>query len=735
MKIKTIIAAIAMATIATAAGAQTTKGSGTGTYNRKLTEVKALIGQMTIEEKISQLTNWTPGVERLGIKPYNWWNESLHGVARNGRATVFPMPIGLGATFDPSLIHLMGDAISTEARAKFIAAQRIENYAQYAGLTFWSPNINIFRDARWGRGMETYGEDPYLTGTMGTAYVMGLQGNDPFYLKAAACAKHYAVHSGPEGTRHSANVEPSKHDLYETYLPAFKQLVQRGHVESVMGAYNRVYGESASGSKLLLTDILRRDWGFNGHVVSDCGAVTDIYEGHRIAKSEAEAAAIALKNGLNVECGSSMQHLQEALDEGILTEKDLDEALIPLFMTKAKLGILTEDPDCPYNNVDADNVNSDRHASIALKAAEESMVLLKNKDNLLPLSKEQKTMFIMGPAATDVFYMMGNYFGLSGHYTSYLEGIISRVSMGTTVNYKQGFLQSSPSDSANSWAIGEFLGADVSVLFVGNNGNTEGEEGDAISSPATGDRSSLDLPESQREILQIIKDRRRPEHKIITVVTGGSPLDLKLVEEISDAVIFAWYPGQEGGEALGRLMFGEADFSGRLPITFPSSLEKIPALDDYSMMGRTYKYQSDNIMYPFGYGLTYGDISYGDVEINNVDRAKNYDGKKALAVSCNITNSGQKEATEVAQLYLSAPGAGVDTPIASLIGFTRVTIPAGQSRVVNFTITPEQLQTVQADGTSRLLKGTYTIHVSAAAPGTRTMELGVACSEKSISIK
>lgn len=724
-----------MTLITTAAGAQTTKGSGTDTYNRKLSEVKALIGQMTIEEKISQLTNWTPGIERLGIKPYNWWSESLHGVARNGRATVFPMPIGLGATFDPSIIHLMGDAISTEARAKFAAAQRIGNYAQYAGLTFWSPNINIFRDARWGRGMETYGEDPYLTGIIGTAYVLGLQGNDPFYLKAAACAKHYAVHSGPEGTRHSANVEPSKHDLYETYLPAFKQLVQKGHVESIMGAYNRVYGESASGSRLLLTDILRRDWGFNGHVVSDCGAVTDIYEGHHIAKSEAEAAAIALKNGLNVECGSSMQHLQEALDEGIISEHDLDEALTPLFMTKAKLGILTNDPACPYNNVEASTVNSDEHAAIALKTAEESMVLLKNNNSLLPLDKDQKTMFIMGPAATDVFYMMGNYFGLSGHYTSYLEGIISKVGIGTTVNYKQGFLQSSPSDSANSWAIGEFLDADVSVLFVGNNGNTEGEEGDAISSPATGDRSSLDLPESQQEILRIIKERRRPEHKIITIVTGGSPLDLKLVEEVSDAVIFAWYPGQEGGEALGRLMFGEADFSGRLPITFPSSMEKIPALDDYSMMGRTYKYQSEDIMYPFGYGLTYGNISYGPLEVCNVDRAKAIDGKKALAVSCTLTNNGNKGATEVAQLYLSTPGAGIDTPIASLIGFTRIAIPAGQSREVNFTITPEQLKSVQADGTSQLLKGSYTIHVAGAAPGARTEELGVAGSEKSIGIK
>ncbi|MBQ4174824.1 MAG: glycoside hydrolase family 3 protein, partial [Prevotella sp.] len=346
-----------------------------------------IIKQMTLEEKFSQMMNETPGISRLGIEPYDWWNEALHGVARSGRATVFPQPIGMGATFDPDLVKEVGDAIATEGRAKYIVARKNKNYARYTGLTFWSPNINIFRDPRWGRGMETYGEDPYLTGTMGTAFVQGIQGDDPVYLKAAACGKHYAVHSGPEATRHSVNVEPSKRDLWETYLPAFKMLVEKGKVEIIMGAYNRVYGESASGSKFLLTDILRNQWGFKGHIVSDCGAVTDIYSGHKIAKTEAEACAIAIKAGLNVECGTTFKALKTALDEQLLTEGDIDKALMPLMMTRLKLGLLKPDKQCPYNEMDESVIGSEKHIALARKVAEESMVLLKN-DGVLPLKKD-----------------------------------------------------------------------------------------------------------------------------------------------------------------------------------------------------------------------------------------------------------------------------------------------------------------------------------------------------------
>ena len=681
-------------------------------------KAREVISQMTVDEKISQMMNDAPGIERLGIKPYNWWSEGLHGVGRNGRATVFPQPIGLGATFNPELVQQIGAAISTEGRAKFNVAQKINNYSIYAGLTYWSPNVNIFRDPRWGRGMETYGEDPYLSGTIGAAYVKGMQGDDPFYLRAAACGKHYAVHSGPEKDRHSFNAIPSKKDLFETYLPAFKMLVQQGRVEAIMGAYNRVYGESASGSKLLLLDVLRKDWGFKGHVVSDCGAVTDIFTGHHIAKSHAEASAIAVKNGLNLECGGSFHALKEALEQNLLTEADLDNALMPLMMTRLKLGILFPDSQCPYNNIPESVVASDAHAAIARKAAQESMVLLKN-DNVLPINKEIKTMYVIGPYAADAFVLMGNYFGVSNRYSTYLQGIVDKVSEGTSINYKLGFLPTTPNINKMDWALGEARGADVCVVVLGNSGANEGEEGDAIASTALGDRDNISLPPHQMEFLRkLTKDNN---NKVVTVLTGGSPIDVKEISEISDAVVMAWYPGQEGGFALGDLLFGDVNFSGRLPITFPLSVDELPAFDDYTMKGRTYKYMSDNIMYPFGYGLTYSKVLYSDAKMLN----KKYKGKEPLQLQVTLRNESNRAVDEVAQVYLSAPGAGQTVPIETLISFKRVKLQPNSSQVVDFTIQPDELKMVQEDGTSKLLKGDYTVTVSSAAPGTRSQELGV----------
>lgn len=684
-------------------------------------KAQQVISQMTVDEKISQMMNDAPGIERLGIKPYNWWSEGLHGVGRNGRATVFPQPIGLGATFDPALVQQIGAAISTEGRAKFNVAQKMNNYSIYAGLTYWSPNVNIFRDPRWGRGMETYGEDPYLSGTIGAAYVKGMQGDDPFYLRAAACGKHYAVHSGPEKDRHSFDVNPSKKDLFETYLPAFKMLVQQGHVEAIMGAYNRVYGESASGSKLLLLDILRKDWGFKGHVVSDCGAVTDIFTGHNIAKSHAEASAIAVKNGLNLECGGSFKALKEALEQNLLTEADLDNALMPLMMTRIKLGILFPDSQCPYNNIPESVVACDAHAAIAREAAQKSMVLLKN-DNALPINKEIKTMYVIGPYATDAFVLMGNYFGVSNRYSTYLQGIVDKVSGGTSINYKLGFLPTTPNINDMDWALGEARGAEVCVIVMGNSGATEGEEGDAIASTARGDRDHISLPPHQMEFLRkVCKDNK---NKVVTILTGGSPIDVKEISELSDAVVMAWYPGQEGGFALGDLLFGDANFSGRLPITFPLSVDALPAFDDYSMNGRTYKYMDNNIMYPFGYGLTYGKVVYSDVKM----LTPKYKGKEPLQMQAALRNESDCEVEEVMQIYLSAPDAGQNTPIETLVGYKRVKLQPNSSQVVDFTIQPEALKMVQEDGTLKLLKGDYVITVSGAAPGARSQELGVGSS-------
>ncbi len=681
---------------------------------------KDIVSQMTIDEKIAQLMNSTPGIERLGIKPYDWWNEALHGVGRDGRATVFPMPIGLGATFNPELVRAIGDAVATEGRAKYEVAQRLNNYARYTGLTFWSPNVNIFRDPRWGRGMETYGEDPFLSGTLGTAYVRGLQGDDPFYLKVGACAKHFAVHSGPEGTRHSANVEPSARDLFETYLPAFKMLVQQGNVEVVMGAYNRVYGSSASGSKYLLTDILRQAWGFRGHIVSDCGAVTDIYSGHHIAKSEAEACAIAIKAGLNVECGHSFVHLKEALDQKLLTEADLDKALLPLMMTRLKLGILTPDPNCPYNHTDESVICCQQHTELARQAAQQSMVLLKN-DGVLPIDKNIHTLFVSGPMATDAYCLMGNYFGLSNRYTTYLQGIVEKVSNGTSVNYRPGFMAYAPNRNTINWAVGEAASTEVSIIVMGNDGNAEGEEGEAIAS-SLGDRTSLALPPSQMNYLRQV--RKRKKSGLVVVLTGGSPIDVSEIMQLADAVVMAWYPGQEGGIALGDLLFGDTNFSGRLPITFPADIDRLPAFDDYTMQGRTYKYMSDNVQLPFGYGLSYSHVSYADAAM--VGKAKK---GQPVTVEVTLTNDSRYDVCEPLQLYLSTPGAGQSSPLQRLVAFQRVELKAGASQRVSITLPAQQLKTVQDDGTEQLTKGTYRLTFSAAAPCSRSDELGVSKAE------
>ena len=689
-----------------------------------------LISQMTLDEKISMMMNSTPGVERLGIKPYDWWNEALHGVARNGRATVFPEPIGLGATFDPDLVRKIGDIVSDEGRAKFEKAREMENYNRYTGLTFWAPNVNIFRDPRWGRGMETYGEDPFLTGTLGSAYVKGIQGDDPFYLKAAACAKHFAVHSGPESVRHSFNALPSMKDLYETYLPAFEKLVKDADVEVVMGAYNRVFGESASGSTFLLTNLLRETWGFDGHIVSDCGAVDDIYGGHHIAKDAAEASAIAIKAGLNLECGNSFRSLKTAIERGLLTEDDIDKALEPLLMTQLRLGILFNDPDCPYYGIPASVIGSAEHYAVARQAAVESMVLLKNDNDLLPLRKDIQNVYVTGTAATDTYSMMGNYFGISDHYSTYLQGIVSKVSDGTNVNYKPAYTIVPTRDvNPGNYATAQAAQADYTIMFLGNNGTTEGEESDAISSPSIGDRLSIDLPDNQLSFFRKVVEMRGKNNHLIVVVTGGSPINLQEIAAGADAVIMAWYPGQEGGDALAELLFGEKNFSGRLPITFPISTRALPAFSDYTMQGRTYKYMAGNTMYPFGYGLSYGSSQFGDLSV----LTKKPKLGNPIEFEIPVTNTGNVERTETVQFYVSTPNAGQGAPFSQLKAFQRITLRPGETRTVHFTVTPDQMEEFARDGSTKLLKGNYKFTVGAAAPTHRSEELGVPL--KSVSVK
>ena len=692
-------------------------------------QAQELISQMTIEEKISQMMNDAGGIERLRILPYNWWNEALHGVARNGKATLFPQPINMASTFDPELVYQVASAISDEARAKFNVAQRMKVYEQYAGLTFWSPNVNIFRDPRWGRGMETYGEDPYLAGQMGLAFVRGLQGDDPNHLKAAACAKHYAVHSGPEASRHQFDAKVSDKDLFETYLPAFEILVKEGQVEAVMGAYNRVNGVSASAHPRFLNEILRDQWGFKGHVVSDCGAVSDIFWGHKSVKSEAEAAAVAIKSGLNLECGSSFRTLKEALEQGLVTEKDIDKALMPLMVTRLKLGLFDDPSRSPYGAMPDSVVCCSKHQQLALKAAEHSIVMLSNKDHVLPLKKEVKTLYVTGPLATEANVLLGNYYSIPANLSTYLEAISDKASIGTRLQFIPGILATTPNVNPIDWATGASRTSDITIVFLGESNCTEGEEGEAIASSTKGDRLTLSLAEHQMDYLRRL--RKGNKNKIITVVSCGGPFDVREMCELSDAVLWVGYPGQEGGSALANVLFGDVSPSGHLPVTFPESEKVLPDFADYSMKGRTYRYQKEGIAFPFGYGLTYSQVAYDNLL---VDQLKDM-GKKEVSVSVLLTNTGSYEVEEVPQVYISTPRAGVDMPLNTLVAFQRVPLKAKESKKVTFTLSPEQLKMVNDKGKKELLKGSYQLTVSSAAPSGRDEALHIQKQQVSFVVK
>ena len=675
------------------------------------------------------MMNDAGGIERLRILPYNWWNEALHGVARNGKATLFPQPINMASTFDPELVYQVASAISDEARAKFNVAQRMKVYEQYAGLTFWSPNVNIFRDPRWGRGMETYGEDPYLAGQMGLAFVRGLQGDDPNHLKAAACAKHYAVHSGPEASRHQFDAKVSDKDLFETYLPAFEILVKEGQVEAVMGAYNRVNGVSASAHPRLLNEILRDQWGFKGHVVSDCGAVSDIFWGHKSVKSEAEAAAVAIKSGLNLECGSSFRTLKEALEQGLVTEKDIDKALMPLMVTRLKLGLFDDPSRSPYGAMPDSVVCCSKHQQLALKAAEHSIVMLSNKDHVLPLKKEVKTLYVTGPLATEANVLLGNYYSIPANLSTYLEAISDKASIGTRLQFIPGILATTPNVNPIDWATGASRTSDITIVFLGESNCTEGEEGEAIASSTKGDRLTLSLAEHQMDYLRRL--RKGNKNKIITVVSCGGPFDVREMCELSDAVLWVGYPGQEGGSALANVLFGDVSPSGHLPVTFPESEKVLPDFADYSMKGRTYRYQKEGIAFPFGYGLTYSQVAYDNLL---VDQLKDM-GKKEVSVSVLLTNTGSYEVEEVPQVYISTPRAGVDMPLNTLVAFQRVPLKAKESKKVTFTLSPEQLKMVNDKGKKELLKGSYQLTVSSAAPSGRDEALHIQKQQVSFVVK
>jgi beta-glucosidase len=679
--------------------------------------VQDLIGRLTLEEKALQMMHASPAIERLKIPAYNWWNEALHGVGRGGVATVFPQAIGMGATFDKDLLYRVSSAISDEARAMYNAAIAKGYHQQYGGLTFWTPNINIFRDPRWGRGQETYGEDPFLTSSLGVSFVKGLQGDNPKYLKTAACAKHFAVHSGPEKLRHEFNAVSSPKDLRETYLPAFKALVDAG-VESVMCAYNATNGEPCCANNYLLNDVLRKEWNFKGHVVSDCWAVVDFYsKGHNVVKTQAEAAALAVKHGVNLNCGNEYGALVEAVEKKLITEKEIDNALAVLLRTRFKLGLFDPKDKNPYNAISSDVINSASHRSLAREAAQKSVVLLKN-NGVLPLRNDLNKYFITGPSAANVDILLGNYYGVNPQMVTMVEGIAAAIEPGSQLQYRLGIMLDKPNASTQDWATGNAKNSNATFLVMGISSLLEGEEGESIASTTFGDRLNYNIPQHQIEFLKKLKDGHT--NPVIAIVTGGSPMNLAEVHELADAVLLVWYPGQEGGNAVADIIFGKASPSGRLPITFPKSLDQLPPYEDYSMNGRTYKYMKEEPLYPFGFGLSYSTFTYSNIKLSSTSIKKN----QSVDVEITVSNSGKADGEEVVQLYITDVETSTDAPLFSLNGIQRVKLKAGNSSVVKFTITPAMMELVNAKGERIIEPGKFKVSIGGSLPGKRSEALG-----------
>ncbi|MDP4226358.1 MAG: glycoside hydrolase family 3 N-terminal domain-containing protein, partial [Bacteroidota bacterium] len=624
--------------------------------------VDDLLHLLRLNEKVSLLGYNSPGVQRLQIPAYNWWNEALHGIARGGEATVFPQAIAMAATFNEGLIVQVSSAISTEARAKYNLTTAMGRRLQYMGLTFWTPNINIFRDPRWGRGQETYGEDPFLTASMGTAFVKGLQGNDPHYLKTAACAKHFAVHSGPEAERHSFNAIVDDKDLRETYLYAFKKLVDSG-VEAVMCGYNRLNNQPCCTGQTLLQDILRNEWHFKGHVVTDCWALDDIWLRHKVIPTRLEVAAAAVKAGVNLDCANILQDdVLTAVQKGLLTEQEVDQALRPNLRTQMKLGFFDDPSIVPYKNYGADSVHNAAHVALARKVAQQSMVLLKN-NGVLPLQKDHyASLLVAGANASSLDALMGNYHGISGNMVTFAEGITREAGPATDVQYDLGC---NDADTVHFGGIWASTGCDATIAVIGLTPILEGEEGDAFLSVSGGDKATLELPAAH---IAFLKQLRKASNKpVIAVVTAGSAVDIAAIEPYADAIILAWYPGEQGGSALADILFGKVSPSGRLPVTFYRSVNDLPDFKDYAMKGRTYRYFSGKVQYPFGFGLSYTSFSYSW----KTEPKRNYASGDTVQMTVQVQNPGYFDGDEVVQAYIAYPQIE-RMPLKELKAFKRV---------------------------------------------------------------
>lgn len=686
---------------------------------------KQLVSKMTTQEKLEQMLYASPPIERLHIPAYNWWNESLHGVARAGVATVFPQAIGMAASFDAGLLYQIADVISTEGRAKFQQFSSRGDRDIYKGLTFWSPNINIFRDPRWGRGHETYGEDPYLTAELGVSYIKGLQGKDPEHLKAAACAKHFAVHSGPETLRHSFDAQVSEHDLYDTYLYAFCRCVKDAKVEAVMGAYNRVNGEPACGSRRLLQTILREEWQFTGHVVSDCWAVNDFHLHHGVTKTAAESAAMAVNHGCDLNCGNAFLHLGKALESGLVSEETVTAAVERLMEVRIRLGMMEGYPS-PYADIPYEKVECKEHVQLSVEAARRSLVLLKNQNDILPLHLDKetpRTIAVIGPNANSREALIGNYAGTSSQYITPLEGIQQYAADQARILYAQGCHLYKDQVEGLALKKDRFQEAvlaaeqaDVVVMCLGMDAAIEGEEGDAGNEYAGGDKPGLRLPGLQQELLETVAAVGKP---VVLVLLAGSAVDVSWAEQHVDAIIDAWYPGARGGKAIAEAIFGAYAPCGKLPVTFYADAGELPDFCDYRMENRTYRYTRCKILYPFGYGLSYSRIRYFDAAVSTA-RCSVGD---AVAVTVKVANEGSYPVHESVQAYIRHEDREAYEPGFQLKGIQNLYLAPGEVKQAEIVLQRRDFAVITQEGACVLRPGAYQVSIGGSQPDGRSREL------------
>ena len=683
---------------------------------KALKRAEELVAKMTVEEAASQLRYDSPAIDRLGIPEYNWWNETLHGVARAGTATSFPQAIGLGATFDTELLGEVGEVCGNEGRAKYNEYKANGDRDIYKGLTFWSPNVNLFRDPRWGRGQETYGEDPCLISKLAVPFIEGLQG-DGEYMKTAACAKHFVVHSGPEAVRHQFNATCSDKDLNETYLPAFEACVREAKVESVMGAYNRTNGEPCCGHSYL-KDIIRDKWEFEGHIVSDCWAIRDFHENHKVTKTVEESAALALNKGCDLNCGCTYIHLMKAYNQGLVSEEAIRTAAIRLFTTRFILGMFDE---TEYDNLTYLDVETKENLAVAKRASDESIVLLKN-DGILPIDTgKTKVISVIGPNADSRECLVGNYYGTSSEYITALEGIRNAAGEDMRILYSDGcdLSRTKPDNLSRDYhriaeAQAIMKRSDLVILVIGLNETLEGEEGDEGNQYKSGDKPDLLFPKTQRKLIDTVIASGKP---FITVVMAGSAMDLSVLNDKSSAILQAWYPGARGGQSIGDILFGKVNPSGKLPVTFYKDTNDLPDFEDYSMKGRTYRYLETEPLYPFGFGLTYGNLDITSVDLEGEDPKSG-----GLTVKVNVSNNGDIAASEVVQVYLKAddPNEVKNTRLAA---FSRVALGVGETGSVEISIPAESFKVVNDAGERVDPKGKVAIYVGFGQPDELTERL------------